>query len=118
MGIKNQEIGFPIISYEFPKRLEEYLERHEYKRNLKSVLAKIRSDDTRSMIRKIQNARVAELRFRQIYHIRRRKYIDDCRGYFERNNLDVMLYPTMPMLPCKIKDYSSEHHWKVPHFSR
>lgn len=115
----SSDVCRPLISYEAPRAIASYLHNHEFKKTFEFVKSKMQSDDSRRLLRHlIDENTVSELLYRQAYHTHRRRYIERARAYMQKNQLDALLYPTMPILPCKIDDYKEATKWKVEHNGR
>jgi len=41
-------------------------------------------------------------------NVARKELINQFDAYYDRNKIDVMLYPTMPILPPLIEDFKEE----------
>ncbi len=57
----------------------------------------------------------SELQYLQGFHHHREAAINRVRKYFLENKLDCIIYPSLPILPCKLKDYREENKWRVNH---
>jgi len=95
-----------IISYETPRCIQEYLLRHSFKKDFEYIVSKLQSDDSRRLMKlMIQDNRVSELSYRQALFNHRKRYQQMAHEYFEKNELDAILYPTMAVLPCNLEEY-------------
>jgi hypothetical protein len=37
------------------------------------------------------------------------------RGYYDKNQVDNIFYPNIPILPFRLEDYKESTRWGVPH---
>ena len=96
----------PIVAYETPRCITDYLELHQFKRDFSYLVSKMQSSDSRKLMKMLtEENRVSELAYRQALFNHRQRYQALAHAYFERNQLDAILYPTLPVLPCLIDDY-------------
>jgi Asp-tRNA(Asn)/Glu-tRNA(Gln) amidotransferase A subunit family amidase len=74
------------------------------------------SDDARKLLKILsEEHQTSELMYRQAFHHHRESALKLMRAYYEKNQVDAILYPTIPILPCRLEDYKESSRWRVPH---
>ena len=106
----------PLIGFEAPRAIGDYLHRHNFKKTFEFVAGKLNSDDSRRLMKHliIEN-NVSQLSYRQALFTHRANYIRQARHFMDENKLDFLLYPTLPIRPCVIDDYKEANLWEIEH---
>jgi hypothetical protein len=94
--------------------MQEYLDKHEIERTLEQLSWYIASPDVKLLFTKAITKPTSEDDFQKAM-IARKNLIHQFNAYYERNQIDVMLYPTIPILPPFIDDFKEETGFKIPH---
>lgn len=111
IGITPEEVEAitKIVHYEVPRRVTDYCNIHNIQTTLEEIPTRIASEAVRNhFIEATVKNPVSDDEFDEAYSKHRKELIGKCYNYFDRNNLDAIFYPTMPMLPFKLED------WKGP----
>ena len=95
--------------------MQEYLDKHEIERTLEQLSWYIASPDVKTLFTKAITKPTSEADFQKAMQGARKELINQFNAYYERNKIDVMLYPTMPIIPPLIEDFKEETGFKIPH---
>jgi len=113
----NNAASFDVIFYELFLRLNDYLNSHGIKQTPETITKMVTSPDVVGLFQGNLATPKTEQEFFMAQHVHKKTLTDMFYSYFEQNKLDCILYPTMPMLPCKIDDFVGPD-WTVPHNGR
>lgn len=122
-GIKNLEeinskSSFDILNYELSRRFHDYVAANGINMTFAEVCDKLSSPDVISLFVAQRDSPVTYEQFYQSMHVHRAHLRTIFHDYFERNSLDVIFYPTTPLLPVKVDDFKGpdftiEHNGKT-----
>ncbi|MFT5132118.1 MAG: Asp-tRNA(Asn)/Glu-tRNA(Gln) amidotransferase A subunit family amidase [Gammaproteobacteria bacterium] len=94
----NDKISFPIALYETMRDLEDYLDRNHLGITLEQLTAEIKSPDVLHIMQAGQNdLKVPEEVYLEALNVHRPLLQSMYAEYFQKNNIDAMLYPTTPL---------------------
>eukprot|EP00347_Sterkiella_histriomuscorum_P014026 403362442 len=114
LGEINKAGSFDALEYENIPRLLDYLNQHGLKMTVEEFVSKIGSPDVKGIMKGILNNPVSEEKFYQSFHVSKAILRREMNAYYERNSLDVVMYPSIAILPVKLEGYKGPDYL-IPH---
>lgn len=75
VSMMRSDVMKPIVAYETPRCITDYLELHQFKRDFSYLVSKMQSSDSRKLMKMLtEEHRVSELAYRQALFNHRQRY--------------------------------------------
>lgn len=99
----NGKTGFPIVLFETGKVLPEYLEEFHTGVTPEELLANIQSPDVQPILAAALSGAIGEDAYREALTVHRPALQGLFADYFQKHEVDVVLYPTVPIVARNIE---------------
>ena len=100
----NQAARLPIVPFEAPILLREYLAEFVPGQTLEALVDSIASPDVRTMVASVVSGNVTESVYRQAIDHDRPRLKEAYASYFAENRVEAILFPTTPLTARRIAD--------------
>ena len=93
----NKRVGFPIALYETSRAVPEYLEKYKTGIELSDFIKGIKSPDVQNIMTTVFSGKVSLEQYEAALEYFRPKLQATYKAYFNKNNVDAILFPTSPI---------------------
>ena len=106
IGRLNGETGFPIVLFEARTLLNEYLAAHLPGHSLQTLVDSVSSPDVRDLMGDVLRGEISESAYRRAREHRRPQLQRLYADYFEKHEVEAILFPTTPLTARPIEETS------------